>query len=155
MVAAAMSALVLGCRGQTASGSVGGPDRVVITGSSTMAPVAGDLARRFGAGVLGAVVVAAVAGAVLGSRYDLTGLEELELLTLDRRQRFFSDELRAASDDNQIVLVLFDSTEVRDWPYLSPFPRPVLAELIRSLSAAGARTIGLDVYLIRSYSGRG
>ncbi len=104
------------------------------------------------AGVLGAIVVAAVAVAVLGSRYgNLTGLEELELLTLDRRQQFFSDELRAASDDNQIVLVLFDSTAVRDWPYLSPFPRTILADLIRSISAAGARTIGLDVYLDRTY----
>lgn len=104
------------------------------------------------AGVLGAIVIGAVTVAVLGSRYGfLTGLEELELLTLDRRQQFFSDELRAASDDNQIVLVLFDSTSVRDWPYLAPFPRPILAELIRSLSAAGARTIGLDVYLDRTY----
>ncbi|GMR11891.1 MAG: hypothetical protein BMS9Abin29_0076 [Gemmatimonadota bacterium] len=104
------------------------------------------------ASVLGAIVIGAVAVAVLGSKYGyLTGLEELELLTLDRRQQFFSDELRAASEDNQIVLVLFDSTSVRDWPYLSPFPRRVLAELIRSLSAAGARTIGLDVYLDRTY----
>lgn len=104
------------------------------------------------AGVLAAIVVAAVAAAVLGSRYGyLTGLEELELLTLDYRQRVFADQLRAASDDNLIVLVLFDSTAVRAWPYLSPFPRPVLAGLIRSVSAAGARTIGLDVYLEQTY----
>lgn len=38
------------------------------------------------AGVLGAIVIGAVTVAVLGSRYGfLTGLEELELLTLDRR----------------------------------------------------------------------
>ena len=103
-------------------------------------------------GVLGAIIVAAVAAAVLGSRYDqLTGLEELELLTLDYRQHVFADQLRAAREDNRIVLVLFDSTAVRSWPYLSPFPRPVLAELIRSVSAAGARTIGLDVYLEQTY----
>ena len=103
-------------------------------------------------GVIGLIVLAAVAAALLGTRYgSLTGLDELELLTLDRRQQFFADELRAASDDNEIVLVLFDSAAVRDWAYESPFPRPVLAELIRSLSAAGARTIGLDVYLERTY----
>lgn len=104
-------------------------------------------------GVLGAIILAAVSLALLGSRFGtLTGLEELELLTLDRRQLFFADELRAARDDNQIVLVLFDSMAVRDWPYLSPFPRPVLAELITSLSAAGARTIGLDVNLDRTFA---
>ena len=67
-------------------------------------------------GVLGAIVLAAVALALLSSRYGtLSGLEELELLTLDRRQQTFADELRAARDGNQIVLVLFDSTAVRDW----------------------------------------
>ncbi len=104
------------------------------------------------AGVLGAIVVAAGAVAALGSRYgNVSGLEELELLTLDYRQEVFADRLRATSDENRIVLVLFDSTAVRSWPYLSPFPRPVLAELIRSISAAGAGTIGLDVYLEQTY----
>lgn len=104
------------------------------------------------AGVLGAIVFGAATVAVLGSRFGhLTGLEKLELLTLDYRQQVFVDQRRAASDANQIVLVLFDSTAVRDWPYLSPYPRPILAELIGALSAAGARTIGLDVYLDRTY----
>ena len=81
------------------------------------------------AGVLGAIVMAAMAAAVLGSEYGyLTGLEELELLTLDYRQQVFEDQLRAASDDNRIVLVLFGrpgtapTTHGSGGPGLAEFP---------------------------------
>jgi len=37
------------------------------------------------------------------------------------------------------------------WPWLSPFPRANLAELIDALTNAGAKTIGLDVYLDRLF----
>jgi len=100
--------------------------------------------------VVAAVAVALLANAPAVGR--LTGLERLEYLTLDYRQRISAQNLRVeAGVSDPVVLVLFDSTAVMDWPYLSPFPRPVLAELINSLSAAGARTIGLDVYLDRLF----
>ena len=55
---------------------------------------------------------------------------------------------------SEVVLVLFDSLSVADWPYLSPFPRPFLAELIDALAAADVKAIGLDVFLDRTYPGR-
>jgi adenylate cyclase len=48
-------------------------------------------------------------------------------------------------------LVLFDSAFVKAWPYLSPFPRAALASLIDAASQAGAKVIGLDVYLDSRY----
>lgn len=86
----------------------------------------------------------------------LTGAERLELWTLDWRQRLARQNRQAGlegAEESEIVLVLFDEASVDDWEYLSPFPRPVLANLIQSLSGAGARTIGLDVYLDRLYAG--
>lgn len=84
-------------------------------------------------------------------------LERLELATLDWRVR---GAARVAPPDgaaspraeaSAIRLVLFDSASVRDWPYLVPFPRALLAELIDAVAGAGARVIGLDVYLDRRY----
>ncbi|MFG1691502.1 CHASE2 domain-containing protein, partial [Gemmatimonadota bacterium] len=86
----------------------------------------------------------------------LTGAERLELTTLDWRQRMARQNRQAGlegSKESEIVLVLFDEASIDQWEYLSPFPRPVLANLIQSLSAAGARTVGLDVYLDRLYEG--
>ena len=57
--------------------------------------------------------------------------------------------VRAAS--SPIRLVLFDSLSVQSWPYLSPFPRAMLADLVDITSGLGARAIGLDVYLDRLY----
>ena len=39
----------------------------------------------------------------------------------------------------------------KDWSYLSPFSRPHLADLVNAVSFAGAKTIGLDVYLDRRW----
>jgi adenylate cyclase len=75
-------------------------------------------------------------------------MEQVELTTLDWRVRSVAAPPRDAS---QVVLVLFDSTSVREWPYEVPFPRMVLAELVEQISGAGARAIGLDVFLARRY----
>lgn len=86
----------------------------------------------------------------------LVGAEGLELWTLDLRQRLAAENRRAGTDggrESEIVLVLFDEASVEDWDYLSPFPRPFIAGLIDALAGAGARTIGLDVYLDRLYPG--
>lgn len=86
----------------------------------------------------------------------LIGAEGLELWTLDLRQRFAAESRKAGVEgarESEIVLVLFDEATVDEWDYLSPFPRPVIADLIDALAGAGARTIGLDVYLDRLYPG--
>ena len=100
------------------------------------------------------VVLLIALGAALGSLLLTAApgirklFEPLELMLLDLRVRAAARPLREKSE---IVLVLFDSTAVRDWPYLSPFPRPVLADLIDVVAGGGARVIGLDVNLDRLY----
>ena len=84
----------------------------------------------------------------------LIGAEGLELWTLDLRQRFAAESRKAGVEgarESEIVLVLFDEESVNQAKYESPFPRDVIAGLIDALSGAGARTIGLDVYLARLY----
>ena len=99
------------------------------------------------------IVAVSVGGALIAERYgSLTGIEGAERAFLGWRQTAASgsriaDQGAAA----EVVLVLFDSLSVSEWPYLSPFPRPFLAELIDALSGAGARVIGLDVFLDRTY----
>ena len=84
----------------------------------------------------------------------LIGTEGLELWTLDLRQRFSTESRKAGVEggrESEIVLVLFDEASVNEWKYESPFPRPVIADLVDAIAGAGARTIGLDVYLARLY----
>ena len=100
---------------------------------------------------LGLIVLASVAAAdVTGG---LTGIRQLEPLTLDIRQRASPESFQSTAEglnrESEIVLILFDSLSVDTWPYLMPYPRAVLAELVEAVSAAGARTIGMDVYLDR------
>ncbi|MFQ5536467.1 MAG: CHASE2 domain-containing protein [Gemmatimonadota bacterium] len=102
-----------------------------------------------------AVIAAAAVGVarVADVFGGLTGVRDLELRTLDWRQTTTAESFQAGIGEREsdIVLVLFDSLSVEEWPYLVPFPRTVLAELIDAVSMAGARTIGLDVYLDRLY----
>ena len=104
--------------------------------------------RRRQAALLGVVVLAAVIAWSL-PRAPLAGrlLEPAELTTLDWRIR----SATGSGHPEQISLVLFDSASVSNWPYLVPFPRAVLAQLIDAVSAAGADAIALDVYLDRLY----
>ena len=106
-----------------------------------------------------ALIVVAAAGAAyaLESLGDLAGVGQFESYTLDLRQQSTveSFQLGMGERESEIVLVFFDEFSVMDpvngWPWLSPFPRSYLAEIVDSLVAAGARTIGLDVYLDRVY----
>jgi adenylate cyclase len=77
-----------------------------------------------------------------------TLIEPVELLTQDWRVRSQPVQL---PDSSEVRLVLFDQGTVEQWPYLMPFPRAALAELIDALSSAGAAAIGLDVFLDRLY----
>ncbi len=100
------------------------------------------------------VVVASVAIALLAEwRGGLTGLRELEYKTLDWRQTTTAESFQAGMGDReaQIVIVFFDEFSVTDsvmgWAWEQPFPRAHIAGVIDAVAAAGARTIGLDVYL--------
>ncbi len=105
--------------------------------------------------IAGAVVLAAVLDAAGG----LTGLRAFEDFTLDLRQQTTPESFQAGrgTRESEIALVLFDEYSVMDtldgWDWISPFPRAHLAELVDALSDAGARTIGVDVYLDRLYPG--
>lgn len=81
----------------------------------------------------------------------ITGIESFELNTLDLRQRTASEQLKLTPAGTEIVLVFFDEESVLEWPYLSPFPRRHLATLVNAVAAAGAGTIGLDVFLADRY----
>ena len=103
-------------------------------------------------GVLGLITVGAASAAQLADRYgSLTQVEDLELVTLDRRQQAASRQLRRIEGQTEVVIVFFDEVAATDWNYLSPFYRPHLADLINAVSFAGAKTIGLDVYLDRRW----
>src|SRR5690349_8425223 len=94
------------------------------------------------------IVVASVGVTLLAEQYGgLTGVSGAEQAILGWRQQV-SQQSRVATDStagqkSDVVLVLFDSMSVAEWSYLSPFPRPFLAELIDAISGAGAKAIGL------------
>ena len=101
------------------------------------------------------LVAAGIALAAAVFAYGLTSLQafegsvgQIEYATVDYRIRAAG---RADAEKSDVRLVLFDSSYIASWPYLSPFPRAALATLIDAASAAGAKAIGLDVYLDRRY----
>lgn len=104
---------------------------------------------------LGLVVLASLAlawllGDVLGG---LTGVRSFEDFTLDLRQQTTPESFQRGTGEreSEIVMVLFDELTFQETPWLSPFPRTHLAELVDAVDGAGARTIGVDVYLDRRY----
>jgi adenylate cyclase len=117
--------------------------------------------KRFGRLLaLGLIVVLAVAlAAGLDAAGTATGVRQFEDFTLDLRQQTTAESFQPGVGDreSEVALVLFDEFTVMDpvsgWPWISPFPRAHLAALIDALSAAGAKTIGVDVFLDRLYPG--
>ena len=105
------------------------------------------------------VVSAVVLAAALDAAGGLTGLRAFEDFTLDLRQQTTPESFQAGRGEraSEVVLVLFDEYSVMDtldgWDWISPFPRAPLAELIDAVSLAGARTIGVDVYVDRLFPG--
>jgi adenylate cyclase len=100
-------------------------------------------------------VALGVALASAGSSWALSNLwvsgklaREVEETTLDWRVRSVPRRDPATAP---VVLVLFDSAAVEQWPYLSPYPRAALADVINAVSSVGPRAIGVDVYLDRRY----
>ena len=100
------------------------------------------------------VVALAIAAGSAAVAYGLTTAATmqqtfgaLESKTIDYR---LNSSLEAGIDST-IALVMFDTASIRDLPYLTPFPRAVLADLVNTAAANGATAIGLDVYLDRQY----
>ncbi len=67
-----------------------------------------------------------------------------EKKTIDWRLRFRVPNFEMGKE---IAVVLIDDAVLKDYPYRSPVPRDLLARLIDVLSEAGAKRIGLDVFL--------
>jgi len=105
--------------------------------------------------VAGAVTLAVL----LDAAGSLTGLRQFEDFTLDLRQQTTPESFQPGRGEreSEVVLVLFDEFSVMDpvdgWDWISPFPRAHLAALVDALAAAGARTIGIDVFLDRLFPG--
>jgi class 3 adenylate cyclase/CHASE2 domain-containing sensor protein len=108
---------------------------------------------------LALIVVAAVGIATLLDLFgNLSGVRALEDRTLDWRQQTTAETFQnvpGRQRESDIALVLFDELAVTDpdfgWAWEQPFPRSHLAELVDAVSAAGAQTIGLDVFLELRY----
>jgi adenylate cyclase len=89
---------------------------------------------------------------------DLTGINQLKYKTLDWRQINTQESLQPGigTRESPITIVFFDEFSVTDpelgWGlWEQPFPRSAVAAVIDAVSAAGAKTIGLDVYLQLRY----
>lgn len=102
------------------------------------------------------LITVASAGLALGARAlgGVTGVNDLRNRTLDWRQVTTPESFQGLSEDDResdVVIVFFDRMAIEGWPWEQPFPRAHIAEVVDALSAAGARTIGLDVFLERMY----
>jgi adenylate cyclase len=97
------------------------------------------------------IVLASTAFALLAEAWGgVTGVTDLEDRTLDWRQRMTPESFQGLSEgdrESDVVIVFFDRFSIEAWPWEQPFPRAHIAEVIDALSASGARTIGLDVFL--------
>jgi adenylate cyclase len=88
------------------------------------------------------VVILACALAMLFSEWS--PVMSLENKTVDWRLRFRVPNFEAGKE---VAVVLIDDVALEAYPYRSPIPRDLLAKLINVLTEAGAKRIGLDVFL--------
>lgn len=95
-----------------------------------------------------AVLAAVAAYALVTVQFFDPIFGQAEDRTLDWRQRSVASYPRG---DSEIRMILLDEESAEAAPYLSPFPRNVLAELVEVTAAFGASAIGLDVFLQRRY----
>ncbi len=89
-------------------------------------------------------VVAILACALAALFSGWSPIETLENKTVDWRLRFRVPNFEAGKD---VAVVLIDDAALDAYPYRSPVPRDLLAKLIDVLTEAGAKRIGLDVFL--------
>ncbi len=71
----------------------------------------------------------------------------IEHWTADWRTALLSD--RITGDHDRITVIVVTNKTLAKYPYQSPTPRDLIADLIRNADAAGARTIGVDFYFAR------
>lgn len=84
-----------------------------------------------------AVAVALVAASALGITPE--GPDEW---TYDWRTLFFSQSADRPRDD--IAIILIDEDSMRDYDYISPVDRGLVAKLLQALDTAGPKAVGLD-----------
>lgn len=85
---------------------------------------------------------AAITFGIISLSRETAALKSLEHWTTDWRAALFSD--RAASQHPRLAVVLIDDDTIQGYPYRSPIDRGLLARLVDTLDAAGARVIALD-----------
>ncbi len=114
--------------------------------------------RRLAA--LATIIVSSVGAALLlGGPLGGLGMAQFESFTLDLRQQTVVESFQPGrgARESEVVLVLFDEFTVTDsidgWDWITPFPRAHIAEVVDALASAGARTIGVDVFLGEMYAG--
>ncbi len=102
------------------------------------------------AGVAAGVALASAGAAALLSSAWIPGklVRQAEETTVDWRVRSTPERPR---EESPVVLVLFDSASVAGWPYLVPYPRAALADVVEAVAAARPAAIGVDVFLDRRY----
>jgi len=91
----------------------------------------------------GMIAIVAVAGSVMAVRY-LSFLAVLENQAADIRIAALQPPLAQSTD---VVVIAIDEVTLGQFPYRSPIDRGFLADLIATLSAKGAKVIGVDVIL--------
>ena len=101
------------------------------------------------------LIALSIAGASALASYGLTHWNTLDFLFGEAERKTIDYRVRASRstnrDSSRVALVLFDTMTVSSWPYLVPFPRAPLADLVRTAAANGAAVIALDVFLERQY----
>ena len=71
----------------------------------------------------------------------------IEHWTADWRTALLTD--RITGDHDKIAVIVATNETLANYPYQSPTPRDLIADLIRGADAAGAQTIGVDFYFAR------
>ncbi len=100
--------------------------------------------------VLIAVLLAVMFSGGPVAYYGSLFLGRLENRTVD--YRFLIRGPEQYTEQVPIVLVLIDNESAMDYGYRSPTPRVLVADLVKQLHSKGARVIGIDVLLDRSYN---
>jgi adenylate cyclase len=108
---------------------------------------------RFGWRGLLLLVMALIASAVISaalimlSRHELMIFAAPDRMTYDWRTALFSRKEPQTRKD--IALIFVGDRSLAQYPYQLPVDRGLLAEIVRTLDAAGAKAIGLDFILDR------
>ncbi len=92
--------------------------------------------------ILGLVAVVAVTAGLIAVSRQTALLKSMEHWTSDWRTALLADQ--AQSQHPRTAVIVVDDETMHGYPYRSPIDRGLLARLIETLDAAGARVIGLD-----------